>query len=60
MLDILKYVCSIIKDGIEKFCKDWVDYMLYGGSYDFKKEGSRGFGDGGGRIRVIGTVVTRY
>lgn len=60
MKDTLKYLCSIVKDENKKICKDWVDYMLYGKSHDDDKVIGLPYYDGGQRIRVIGSVVTRY
>ena len=59
MKDSLKYICSIIKEGIEKICKDWVDYMLYSEPPNYNNIGVP-YSGGGERIRVIGSIVTRY
>ena len=60
MKDTLEYLCSIIKDKIKNFCKDLIDYMLYGKSHDDNKAvGLPCCGDGR-QIRVIGSIVTRY
>lgn len=61
MLEIFKFVCTVVKEETKKVCTEIIDEMLYHKPCDLS--GGVGVPYTGGprkQIRVIGRIVTRY